>query len=104
MTVLHQEVGAVLFGRDGIGIGLRDPLHDLDIRYIEFVSARGALVRADFTLNDHARFLGKTLDRIEDFLRNGFQRHSAHRDPRAFPTRRSPTPPSGGSSDSAPSA
>ena len=80
MAMLHQEVGAVLFGRDGIRIGLGNALHDLHVRDIEFVSAVRALVGADFAFDDHTGFLGESLDRFEDFGRDGVLRHNALND------------------------
>ena len=54
MPMLHQEIGAVLFGRDGIRVGLRNALHDLHIQHVEFVAAGSALVGANFAFDDHA--------------------------------------------------
>ena len=44
MAVLHQKLGAVLFGSDGVRIRLWHALNDLHIGDIEFVAARGALI------------------------------------------------------------
>ncbi len=77
VAVLHQEVGAVLFGRDRIGVGLGHALHDLDVRDVEFVAAGGALVGADFAFDDDARFLREALDGVEDFRRDGVLRDYA---------------------------
>jgi hypothetical protein len=69
--VLHEEVGAVIFGGDGIGIGFGDALEDLDVRHVEFVAAGSAFVGADFAFYDHTRFLGEAFDGVEDFGRDG---------------------------------
>src|SRR4029077_20283359 len=57
MAVLHQEIGAMLFWRDGIRIGFRNSLYDLDVLHVEFVSAGSALVGADFAFDNDAGFL-----------------------------------------------
>src|SRR5271157_3019474 len=65
MAVLHQKICAMLFGSDGIGVRLRHALHHLNTGHIELVAAGRALVGADFTFDDYARFLGEGLDRLE---------------------------------------
>ena len=45
--MVHQEIDAVLFGRDGIRIGFRHALHDLDAFDIHFEAAGRALLGAD---------------------------------------------------------
>ena len=77
MAVLHEEIGAVFFGRDGIRIGFRHALHDLHVRNVKLVSAVGALVGADFAFDDHAGFLGQGLDRVEHFRRDRVLGHDA---------------------------
>ena len=67
MPVLHQEIDAVLFQRDGIGIVLRNALDHLHIGDVQFVAAGSALVGANLAFNNHARFLGQAFDGIEDF-------------------------------------
>ena len=74
MAVLHEEVGAVIFGRDGIRIGFGDALNDLDVRDIELVAAGSTLVSADLAFDDDARFLRQALDGVEDFGRDGVLR------------------------------
>ncbi len=71
MAVLHEEVDAVLLGRDGVGIGLGDFLQDLHVGNVEFEAAGGALVGADFAFDDHARFLRQALEGVEGFGRDG---------------------------------
>ena len=61
MAVLHQEFDAVLFQRDRIRIVLRNALHHLNARYIQFISAGGALVGANFAFDDYAGFLRQAL-------------------------------------------
>ena len=83
MAVLHQEIDAMLFEGDGIGIVLRDPLDDLYVRDIEFVTAGRALVGPHFAFDDHARFLGQALEGIEHFWRDRVFRDDALDDARA---------------------
>jgi hypothetical protein len=61
----------VIFGSNGIRIGFRNALYDLDVCDIEFVAAGGALIGADFAFDDDARFLSEALDGVEDFGRDG---------------------------------
>ena len=74
MAMLHQEIDAVLFRSDGIGIGFGDALHDLDIRDVEFIAAGSALIGAHFAFDDDARFLREAFDGVEDFGRDGVLR------------------------------
>jgi hypothetical protein len=71
MAMLHQKVDAVLFRSDGVRSRLGHALHHLDIRDVEFIAARCALVGANFAFDDHARFLGEAFDGFEDFGRDG---------------------------------
>ena len=80
MTVLLQEVDAVLLERDGVGVGLGHALHDLDVFHVELEAARRALVRTHFPGDDHRRFLGQAFERCEDFRRNALDmRHALDR-------------------------
>ena len=72
MAVLHQEVDAVLFGRDRIRSRFRHALHDLDVGDVEFIAAGSALIGADFAFDDDARFLRQALDGVKDFGRTAF--------------------------------
>src|SRR5580698_5119627 len=80
MPVLHKEVGAMVFGRNGIWIGFGHALENLDVRHVELVSARSALIGADLALYDYAGFLGKSFDCIENFRRNGIFRDNSLND------------------------
>src|ERR1700687_246775 len=60
----------MVFGRDRIRGGFRNALNDLDVRHVEFVAPWRALVGANFTLYDHARFLREALDGVEEFGRH----------------------------------
>ena len=71
MAVVHQEIDAVFLGGDGIGIALGDALDDLDVGNIEFVSAGGALIGANFAFHDDARFLSQAFDGVEGFGGHG---------------------------------
>ena len=68
--MLHKKVDSVFFGRNRIRIGVRDLLQDLHIHNIQFVAAGCSLVSADFTFDDHTRFLGETFHGIEYFRRH----------------------------------
>src|SRR5437773_6901191 len=70
MAMLHQEIDAVLFERNGIGIVVRNALDDLNVGNIKFVAPWSALIRSDFAFNDDAGFLGETLHCIEHFRRD----------------------------------
>src|SRR5271169_1990973 len=83
MAMLHQEIDAVLFGSDGIGISFRDALHDLHVGNVEFVAAGGTLIGADFAFDDDARFLGEAFDGVKNFGWNGVFRDYALDDARA---------------------
>ncbi len=83
MAMLHEELGAMLFGRDGVRIGLGHALDNLNVDHVEFVAAGRALIGADFALDDHARLLGEGLDGFEHFGRDRVFRHHALNDARA---------------------
>ena len=85
MAVLHQEVDAMLLGRDGVGIRLRNPLHHLHGADVEFVPPGRALVGADLAFDDDTRFLGQTLDRVEHLRGNGVLRDHTLDEPAAVP-------------------
>ena len=61
VAVLHEEVDAVLFEGDGVGVGLGNALHDLDVFDVELEAAGGALVGADLAGDDDAGLLGEAL-------------------------------------------
>ncbi len=75
--MLHQEVDAVFFKRNRKRVGLGNGLHYLHIADVEFVAAGGTLIGTHFAGDDHARFLGKLLDRVEHLRRNRVLRHHA---------------------------
>ena len=54
LAALHEEVDAVLFRGNGIGILGGDALEDLDGLDVEFKAALGALIGADFAGDDDA--------------------------------------------------
>jgi hypothetical protein len=64
--MLHEEVDAVLFGRDGEGCGLGDEVDDLDVRHVELEAGGGAGVGADSASDDDGGLLGEGLDAVED--------------------------------------
>src|ERR1017187_7709860 len=67
MAVLHEEVDTVLLERDGIGVGLGDALHHLEVFDVELKSSRRALVGADVPSDDDRGLLGEALEGGEDF-------------------------------------
>ena len=69
VPVVHQEIDAVLFGRDRIRLGLGHALHDFDVLDIHLVAARRALLGADLARDDERRFLRQVLDRLRTALR-----------------------------------
>ena len=79
MAVLHQEVDAVLLGRDRIGIALGNALHDLGGFHLEFVAARGAFVGAHLPGDDQGGFLRQALERVPHLGRNlALDDHALH--------------------------
>ncbi len=71
VAVLHEEVGAMLFEGDGVGIVFGDALDDLDVLDVELVTAGGAFVGADFAGDDDGGFVGEAFDGLEDLGRDG---------------------------------
>ncbi len=67
MAVRHQELGAVLLGRDRVVVG---DMHRLDVNHIELETARRTLVRARRTGDPHRRLLREVLRRREDIIRD----------------------------------
>ncbi len=64
--MLHEELDAVLFERDRVGVGLGDALDDLDVFDIELEAAGGAFVGADFAGDDDAGLLRQAFECLED--------------------------------------
>ena len=54
--MVHEEIGAVLLGRDRVGLGDR---HHLEAPKTHLDPARGAGVGAQHALDDHRRLLGE---------------------------------------------
>ena len=69
--MLHEEVGAVFLGRDGVGRGLGDEVNDFDVGDIELEAGGGAGVGANATGDDDGGLLGEGLDAVEDLRRDG---------------------------------
>ncbi len=79
VAALHEEIDAVFFGRDGIRVGLRHALDDLDIFDIEFKAAGRAFVGAHFAGDDDAGLLRESFECLEDFWRHALDvRHALH--------------------------
>jgi len=64
--MLHEEVDAVFFERDGVGVGLGDALDDLEVEHVELKSSRRALVGSDLAGDDDAGFLSEAFQGFED--------------------------------------
>ncbi len=71
VAMLHEEFGAVLFRSNWVRRRFRDPLHNLDIRYVELEAPGGAFVSPNLAFDYDARFLGEGLDGVEDFGSDG---------------------------------
>src|SRR6267143_2078156 len=71
MPVLHQEIDAVFLGCDRVWIGLGDLLKNLHMGHVKFITARSPLVRAHLALDDHARLLRESFQRVKGFRSNG---------------------------------
>src|SRR4051812_46844998 len=65
MPVIHEEVDSMVFGRDRIGMILRDALEELCTVDIELIAARSACFSAHGTGDNDRALLGKTLQRVE---------------------------------------
>src|SRR5690606_5855163 len=65
VAMVHQELYAVLFGRDGV---LISNLEDLEIFYAQLVTARGPVVFSDLTPDDDAGLLGQLFGIGEDLF------------------------------------
>ncbi len=61
VPVVHQEIDAVLLGRDRIGIAFRDALHDLGAFHIHLKAAGGARLGAHFAAQNQRGLLGQIL-------------------------------------------
>jgi hypothetical protein len=60
--MVEQEIDAVLFELDGVGIGLVDFLHDVDFADADFVAAGSALLGADLSGDDDAGFVREAFE------------------------------------------
>ena len=69
MPVIHQELDAVLLGRDRIGIGFGNLLDDFHALDIHLVAALRARLRANLAAHDERRFLRQMLQFFEDIFR-----------------------------------
>ncbi len=76
VPALHEEVDAVLLGRDGVRVGLGDALDDVDVFDVELEAAGGALVGADFAGDDDGRLLREALERVKNG--GGYAAHVGH--------------------------
>ena len=65
MAVVEQEIDAVLFELNRIGLGFRDALHDFDVRDADFEAAGRARLGANLAGDDDARFLRQPAQRFE---------------------------------------
>ena len=69
--MLHEEVDAVLFERDGEGSLVGNALDDFDVFDIDLVTGGGAAVGTDLASDDDARFEGEIFECLEDLFGNG---------------------------------
>ena len=69
MAVVHQEFDAVVLGRDGVGVGLRNLLQDFDGFDIHLIAAGGARFGADLAAHHERRFLREVLQTFESLFR-----------------------------------
>ena len=79
VAVVHQEIDAVLLGRDGIRVGFRHALHHFQVLHVHLVAAGRALFGADLAGDDDGRFLGQVLDGLEQLFGQGaLHGHALH--------------------------
>src|SRR5208283_2896732 len=68
MTMIHQEVNAVIFGRNRVWMLLGNVLQDAGAFHIQLVSTRSALLRPHFAANDDRTLLRESLQCFEDLF------------------------------------
>ena len=71
MAMLHEEVCAMLLGRDGVGCGFGDEVDDFEVLDVELEAGGGARIGADAACDDDGRLLGEGLDALEDLFGDG---------------------------------
>jgi hypothetical protein len=84
MPVIHEEVDAMVLGRDRIGISLGDLLEDVDAFHIELVPALRTGFRANLAAHNQRRFLGQVLEFLEHRFRQFALQRDALDEPRAI--------------------
>jgi hypothetical protein len=67
MAMLHEEVDAVLFEGNRVGIGLGDALDHLEAFDIKLKATWGTLIRADLAGNNDAGLLREALEGFKNF-------------------------------------
>src|SRR5208337_3796936 len=75
MTMVHQELDAVLFEGDGIRVLDWDQLLDLEVGHIQLEAARSTFVRAHLAADSQRRFLGQVAYPLKELRRNGALHH-----------------------------
>ncbi len=75
MTMVHQELDAVLFEGDGIRVLDRDQLLDLEVGHIQFEAARSTFIRAHLAGDSQRRFLGQNAYPLKELRRNRALHH-----------------------------
>src|ERR1700704_100036 len=76
MTMIHQELGAVFFWRDGIIV---DFLKHLSIHDIDLITTRRPLVGAHLAADLNSRFLAQRFQLFPQLRRNRIlQNHALH--------------------------
>ena len=67
MSVIHQELSAVLLRRDRVIVNL---LKYVSCYHVDLIATRSATVRPHGAFDDQCRFLTQGLERIPDFFAN----------------------------------
>src|SRR5271163_2761551 len=68
MAMIHQEVDAVIFGRDRVWMLLGNVLQDACVFHIEFVSTGGTLLGPNLPADNDRTLLREALQRLKDIL------------------------------------
>ncbi len=68
VPVIHQEVDAMLFGRDRIWMIFRDALDDFRSVHIKLIAAGSPRLRSYSSCHHQRAFLGKALQRVKCLL------------------------------------
>jgi hypothetical protein len=79
MAMVHQEIGAVFFGRDGVRIGLGNALHYFGALDVHFVTTGRALLGPNLAAQNDGRFLSQVFQCVKErCIDVGFHRDALH--------------------------